>query len=61
MNFSFRVRKPIPKGKILFKSNDVVIKSMIKNFLIPSEMIKITLKDLDFENIENLTVEVEEL
>lgn len=61
INFSFRVRKPIPKGKIIFKNNGEVIKSMVKQFLIPSEMIKLSIKDFDLMNLENISVEVEEL
>lgn len=61
INFSFRVRKPIPKGKIVFKNNGEVVKSMVKQFLIPSEMVKITLKDLGLLDLENISVEVEEL
>lgn len=61
VDFSFRVRKPIPKGKIIFRDGDKVLKSVVKQFLIPSEMVKISLNDLNLLEIENLTVEVEEI
>ena len=61
VEFSFRVRKPIAKGKILIKDGDQIIKNQMALNLIPSEMKKITLKLDDFSVLNHLTVEVEEL
>lgn len=61
VTFSFRVRKPIKKGKIIFKDGETVIKSIMKVDLIPSEMQKISVKDVDYKSLNSLSLEIEEL
>ena len=61
VSFSFRVKKPISKGEILFKDGENIIKRSVKNDLIPSEMVKIKLNNLDFNNLNELSVEVNEI
>ena len=61
VNFSFRVKKPISKGEILFKDGNNIIKKVIKNDLIPSEMVRIKLNDIDYKVVNDLKVEVNEL
>ena len=58
--FSFRVKKPIKKATILIKDGDTILKKMVKPFIIPSEMEKVVLKDVDFNNINEISVSVEE-
>ncbi len=58
--FSFRVKKPIKKATIIIKDGDTILKKMVKPFIIPSEMDKVVLKDVDFNNINEISVSVEE-
>ncbi|MDY2728437.1 MAG: FAD-dependent oxidoreductase [Candidatus Onthovivens sp.] len=60
VEFSFRVRKPISKGKIVFSSEDKVIKTITKTNLIPSEMQTIVLKDVNFLDLEEVDVRIVE-
>lgn len=60
VTFAFRVRKPIKKGTILIKDGDKVLKRVVKPILIPSEMEKVVLKDVDFNLINEISVSVEE-
>lgn len=60
VTFAFRVRKPIKKGTILIKDGDKVLKRVVKPILIPSEMEKVVLKDVDFNLIDEISVSVEE-
>ena len=61
VTFSFRVRKPIKKGAIIFKDGDTVIKKMIKLNLIPSEMQTITLSGINFAEYDEIDVSIEEM
>lgn len=61
VNFSFRVKKPIKKGELIFKNGNEIIKKVIKNDLIPSEMVRIKLNNINFENMNEIKVEVNEL
>ncbi len=61
VEFSFRVKKPIKKGNIYIKDKDKIIKKILKLNMIPSEMIKLKLNDIDFKEIEELSFEIEEL
>ena len=61
VEFSFRVRKPIPKGQIIIKDNGQVLKVINSSNLIPSEMKKVKLKLDDFTVLNHLTIEVGEL
>ena len=61
VEFSFRVRKPIAKGEIIIKNDGNEIKKIRANDLLPSEMKKVVLKDVDFKEFTHLTVEVNEL
>lgn len=61
VDFSFRVKQPIKKGQIEIKNNGEVVKTIRANDLLPSEMKKVTLKDVDFNNFDHLTVEVKVL
>ena len=60
VSFSFRVKKPISKGRITFKDGDKVIKTITKMNLIPSEMVKVSLNNVDFNEISTIDVSVEE-
>lgn len=60
VTFAFRVKKPIKKGTILIKDGDKVLKRVVKPILIPSEMEKVVLKDVDFNLINEISVSVEE-
>lgn len=60
VTFAFRVRKPIKKGTILIKDGDKVLKRVVKPILIPSEMEKVVLKDVDFNSVNEISVSVEE-
>ncbi len=59
--FSFRVKKPINKGKIRFFDQDKCIYEIVKNYLLPSEMQRILLKNADFLNLKSITVSIEEI
>lgn len=61
VEFSFRVKKPIKKGKIIFKDNENIIKTLIKVDLIPSEMVSIILNNVDFNLLNSLQVEIQEV
>ena len=61
VEFSFRVKKPISKGEIIIKNEGNEIKKIRANDLLPSEMKKVVLKDVDFKSFTHLTVEVNEL
>ena len=61
VNFSFRVKKPISKGEILFKDGKNVVKRVIKNNLIPSEMVRIHLNNIDYKNLDEFKIEVNEI
>jgi NADPH-dependent 2,4-dienoyl-CoA reductase/sulfur reductase-like enzyme len=60
VTFAFRVKKPIKKGTILIKDGDKVLKRVVKPILIPSEMEKVVLKDVDFNSVNEISVSVEE-
>ena len=60
VSYSFRVKKPISKGRITFKDGDKVIKTITKMNLIPSEMVKVSLNNVDFNEISTIDVSVEE-
>jgi NADPH-dependent 2,4-dienoyl-CoA reductase/sulfur reductase-like enzyme len=61
VRFSFRVKKPIKKGNIIFYDSDKIIYNVTKNFLAPSEMVTISLKDINFASYEEIDVKVEEV
>ena len=52
--------EPISKGKIVFSSEDKVIKTITKTNLIPSEMQTIVLKDVNFLDLEEVDVRIVE-
>ena len=58
--FSFRVKKPIKKAYICIKNSAKTLFNMKKMNLLPAEMIKITAKDLDLKNSDDLVLEVKE-
>ena len=60
VTFAFRVRKPMKNVTIFVKDGENVLKKQIKPTIIPSEMEKVVLKDVDFKNINEITVSVEE-
>lgn len=61
ITFKFRVRKPLKDVKVIFKSGNHAIKSVVKQALIPSEMVMIKLNKNEITNIENdLVVEISE-
>lgn len=59
VTFSFRVRKPMSQVNIFIKDGDNVLKKQFKPNVIPSEMEKITLKDVDFKKINRIEISVE--
>ena len=61
VTFSFRVRKPIKKAKIIIKDGDNIISTNVKMDLLPSLMIKINLSKVDFNSLSELTISAEEL
>lgn len=56
--FSFRVRHAVKKGKIILKNHAKVLYSLVKRNLLPAEMIKIQVKDLELTGYKDLTLEV---
>lgn len=56
--FSFRVKKNIKKAQILFKSPAKTLYSCVKTHLMPAEMIKIKVKELELNGYDKLSVEV---
>lgn len=59
---SFRVRKPMPKAKIQFLSNGILIKEQIKLNLFPAEMIILDVKEDVISKITtDLEIKVEEV
>jgi len=60
VEFSFRVRKPIKKGYIVIKDNEKIVKKILKLNLIPSEMVKIVLKDVNFSSFKQIDILIEE-
>ncbi|HBS10679.1 MAG TPA: pyridine nucleotide-disulfide oxidoreductase [Firmicutes bacterium] len=60
VNFSFRVNKIINKGTIYIYNKNTIIKKIKKLYMTPSEMIFINLKDVDFNFIDEINIEVVE-
>lgn len=60
VNFSFRVNKIINKGTIYIYNKNTIIKKIKKLYMTPSEMIFINLKDVDFNFIDEINVELVE-
>lgn len=56
--FSFRVKKNIKKALILFKSPAKTLYSSVKTNLMPAEMIKIKVKELELNGYDKLSIEV---
>ena len=56
--FSFRVKKNIKKAQILFKSPAKTLYSCVKTNLMPAEMIKIKVKELELNGYDKLSIEV---
>lgn len=56
--FSFRVKKNIKKAQILFKSSAKTLYSCVKTNLMPAEMIKIKVKELELNGYDKLSIEV---
>ncbi len=60
VNFSFRVNKIINRGTIYIYNKNTIIKKIKKLYMTPSEMIFINLKDVDFNFIDEINIEVVE-
>lgn len=56
--FSFRVKKNIKKAQISFKNHAKTIYSSVKTNLMPAEMIKIKVKELELNGYDKLSIEV---
>ena len=56
--FSFRVKKNIKKAQISFKNPAKTIYSCVKTNLMPAEMIKIKVKELELNGYDKLSIEV---
>ena len=56
--FSFRVKKNIKKAQISFKNHAKTIYSCVKTNLMPAEMIKIKVKELELNGYDKLSIEV---
>lgn len=61
VEFSFRVKSPIKRGEIRLLDGENVIKIIRANDLLPSEMKRVTLSNVDFNNISTIKVEVKVL
>ncbi len=61
VTFSFRVRKPMQKAILFIKDGDKVVKQITKMNLVPSEMVKVVLKDIDFNSLNSISFEMEEV
>ncbi len=61
VTFSFRVKKPMLKAILYIKDKDIVIKQMTKINLVPSEMVKVVLKDIDFTKYDEINFSIEEV
>ncbi len=61
VEFYFRVRKPIRGGTIILSSNNTVIRSIPKPYLIPSEMESVVLAGAQLKDLtDDLIIEVKE-
>ena len=60
VNFSFRVNKIINRGTIYIYNKNTIIKKIKKLYMTPREMIFIKLKDVDFNFIDEINIEVVE-
>ena len=59
ITFCLRVKKPYRDVKIVITSNDVVIKELHKPYLLPSEMVRILIKQSKLQDLhESLKIEV---
>lgn len=56
--FSFRVKKNIKKAQIIFKSPAKTLYYSVKTNLMPAEMIKIKVKELELNGYDKLSIEV---
>ena len=56
--FSFRVKKNIKKAQISFKNPAKTLYSSVKTNLMPAEMIKIKVKELELNGYDKLSIEV---
>lgn len=61
VTFSFRVKKPMAKAILYIKDGDTIIKKMTKMNLVPSEMIKVVLKDINFLEYHEIDFLIEEV
>ena len=59
-SISFRVRKPLKNCYLVVKQGDKEIKRIKKLYMIPSEMENVKVDPTLLENLENVTLEVEE-
>ena len=59
-SISFRVRKPLKNCYLIVKQGDKEIKRVKKLYMIPSEMENVKVDSALLENLENVTLEVEE-
>jgi len=59
VQFSYRVRSPLKNVSIYVKDGEKVLKKIKKQVIIPSEMERIVLKDIDFKSLNSVTVSVE--
>lgn len=56
--FSFRVKKNIKKAQISFKNHAKTLYSSVKTNLMPAEMIKIKVRELELNGYDKLSIEV---
>ena len=56
--FSFRVKKNIKKAQISFKNHEKTLYSSVKTNLMPAEMIKIKVRELELNGYDKLSIEV---
>ena len=56
--FSFRAKKNIKKAQISFKNHAKTLYSSVKTNLMPAEMIKIKVKELELNGYDKLSIEV---
>lgn len=59
--FSYRVKRPLKKCEILIKDGDNLIKKIIKQNMIPSEMERIKLNGINYKEINSISIEIKEI
>lgn len=59
--FSYRVKRPLKKCEILIKDGETLIKRIVKQNMIPSEMERIKLNGVNYKEINEISIEIKEI